>query len=108
MWAAGQSGSGWSAAGSYPGKFSTRVSLFAGITFDAIVYALANSHASGDVVTQVGNSLWSRVGRVGATTGSGNCDLLVSSDGTHPSPAGHAAIGRGVRGPRVLSHGQLN
>lgn len=51
------------------------------------------THASGETITQVGNSLWTGTGRVGATTGTGNCDLYVSSDGTHPSDAGHAAIG---------------
>lgn len=50
-------------------------------------------HASGDTITQVGNSLWTGTGKVGATTGTGNCDLYVSSDGTHPSDVGHAAIG---------------
>lgn len=33
-------------------------------------------------------------GRVGATTGSGNSDLYISSDGTHPSQAGHDYLGR--------------
>jgi len=32
-------------------------------------------------------------GKVGATTGTGNRDLLISSDGTHPSPAGHEMFG---------------
>jgi lysophospholipase L1-like esterase len=33
-------------------------------------------------------------GRVGATAGNGNADLYVSSDGTHPSDAGHRAWGQ--------------
>lgn len=28
-------------------------------------------------------------GKVGATTGNGNADIYISSDGTHPSNAGH-------------------
>ena len=51
------------------------------------------THTAGETITQVGNSLWTGSGKVGATTGTGNCDLYVSSDGTHPSDAGHAAIG---------------
>jgi lysophospholipase L1-like esterase len=33
-------------------------------------------------------------GRVGTTTGTGNADLYTSSDGTHPSTAGHAYLAR--------------
>jgi GDSL-like lipase/acylhydrolase family protein len=44
-------------------------------------------------LTQVGGSFWTGHGRVGATTGWGNCDLYVSSDSTHPSQAGHVALG---------------
>jgi len=58
------------------------------------VAALTNAHNSGEVVTQVGNCLWTGTGRVGATTGSGNCDIFVASDNTHPTQAGHLAIGR--------------
>lgn len=58
------------------------------------VKALTYAHTSGDVVKQVGSCLWSGTGRVGATTGYGNCDLIVCSDGTHPSSAGHELIGK--------------
>ena len=51
------------------------------------------NHLTNDIITQVGGSLWTGTGYVGATTGTGNCDLYVSSDGAHPSDAGHAAIG---------------
>jgi len=57
------------------------------------VPAVSFTHNSGETITQVGNSLWTGAGRVGAPTGSGNCDLYVSSDTIHPSDAGHAAIG---------------
>lgn len=32
-------------------------------------------------------------GKVGTPNGTGNADLYISSDGTHPSPAGHVYIG---------------
>jgi lysophospholipase L1-like esterase len=57
------------------------------------VAATTYAHNSGETITQVCNCLWTGTGRVGATTGTGNCDLYVSSDGVHPSDAGHAAIG---------------
>ena len=59
------------------------------LTIAASVYG----HAVGETITQVGNCLWTGTGKVGATTGTGNCDLYVSSDGVHPTDAGHAAIG---------------
>lgn len=58
------------------------------------VPALTFAHSAGETVTQVGPSMWTGLGRVGAATGSGNCDVLVSADTTHPSTLGHAAIGR--------------
>jgi lysophospholipase L1-like esterase len=54
---------------------------------------LATNHSAGEVITQIGNSFWVGTGRVGNTTGFGNGDVYVSSDGTHPTDAGHAAIG---------------
>lgn len=32
-------------------------------------------------------------GRVGATAGNGNADVIISSDGTHPTAEGHRALG---------------
>lgn len=55
--------------------------------------ALTASHLSGATVTQVGPSHWTGTGRVGTTTGVGNCDLIVSADGTHPTQAGHDYLG---------------
>lgn len=49
--------------------------------------------AIGDAFVMVGNSHWSGNGKVGSTTGNGNCDRVVSSDGTHPSDDGHIMIG---------------
>lgn len=60
------------------------------------VSGLTNTHTSGDVVTTMGACLWTGTGYVGSTTGSGNSDLLVSSDHTHPSDAGHEAIGEAI------------
>lgn len=53
-----------------------------------------SAHASGEVLIQVGDSLLTGYGRVGATTGTGNSDLYVSTDGSHPSQAGHDALGQ--------------
>ena len=55
-----------------------------------------NGLAIGATFTVVGNSAWQGNGRVGATTGNGNCDLIVGSDGIHPTDAGHIMIGTGL------------
>lgn len=60
------------------------------ITIDG---TLATAKTAGEAITQVGNSFWVGTGRVGATSGYGNADIFVSSDGTHPTAAGHAALG---------------
>jgi lysophospholipase L1-like esterase len=52
-----------------------------------------NAHSSGEAVTPVGSSFITGTGRVGTTTGAGNADLLISSDATHFSQAGHDAFG---------------
>jgi lysophospholipase L1-like esterase len=62
------------------------------------VKAMTNAFASGVAVKQVGPCWWTGTGKVGATTGIGNSDLLVSSDGTHPSAAGHDELGRFAAG----------
>ena len=58
-----------------------------------LVSALGTTVASGSAVTEVGPALWTGTGQVGTTTGSGNCDLYVYSDGTHPTRAGLDAMG---------------
>lgn len=35
-------------------------------------------------------------GRVGATTGNGNADVYIASDGSHPTTAGHAMLARRI------------
>jgi lysophospholipase L1-like esterase len=67
--------------------------LSGGGPFTATVAALTNSHSAAETVTMVGPTLWTGLGKVTATTGAGNSDLLVSSDGTHPSQDGHDEIG---------------
>jgi lysophospholipase L1-like esterase len=61
--------------------------------YSATVAALTSAHGSGEAVATVGASLWTGTGKAGATTGAGNSDLIVISDGTHPSQAGHELIG---------------
>lgn len=54
---------------------------------------------------------WLRgTGRVGAITGVGNSDVYVSADGTHPSDAGHKAMGiyMGERIYEILKANMLN
>lgn len=40
------------------------------------------------------DAIWTGTGHQGAITGSGSSDLLVGSDGVHPTQAGHDGIGR--------------
>lgn len=54
---------------------------------------LGDAQVSGATVTQCGPNIWGGDGRVGATTGFGNCDLAVGSDGAHPTDVGHGMIG---------------
>lgn len=61
--------------------------------YTATIDNLPTGQTSGAVITPCGNSLWSGSGRVGTTTGFGNCDVVVSSDNTHPTDAGHQMIG---------------
>ena len=76
-----------------------RVTSTSGVgPYTMTVAALSNAHTAGETLEQVGNSMWTGTGRVGATTGSGNCDVYVSSDGTHPSSAGHQAIANTAAG----------
>jgi lysophospholipase L1-like esterase len=60
--------------------------------FTHTVAALNSAHPSGEVVRLVGPCLWTGTGKVGSTTGSGNSDRLVSSDGTHPTQDGYDAL----------------
>lgn len=94
------------------GTVSTAVALSSGNTYqfsdgttfrvlstaglNATVDNIGTSQSNGATVTQVGSCLWSGTGYVGATTGVGNCDILVGSDGVHPTQAGHEAIAEAV------------
>lgn len=53
----------------------------------------ATGHSSGETITQVGPMPLTGTGRVGATTGWGNSDLAVATDGIHPSTYGHEIDG---------------
>jgi lysophospholipase L1-like esterase len=72
-----------------------RIKSFAGtgpytVTLDS---SLQSAQASGAIATQVGNCLWTGTGNSGAPTGFGNSDIYVAADTTHPTAAGHQAIG---------------
>jgi hypothetical protein len=66
---------------------------------------LMSAITSGTVATEVGGSLWTGAGRVGATTGHGNSDLFVSADGTHPATAGSQAIATAMANLMITSMG---
>lgn len=61
-----------------------------------ITRGLQKAHSAGEPITEVGPSLWTGTGRVGATAGDGNSDVYISADGTHPTQSGHDAIGETV------------
>jgi len=60
------------------------------------VAALSSQVTSGTTVALVGPCFWTGSGKVGSTTGSGNCDLFVASDGTHPTAAGQDALAHAI------------
>jgi lysophospholipase L1-like esterase len=59
-------------------------------------FGVQTSQANGALITQVGNCLWTGGGNAGSLTGYGSCDVLVSSDGLHPTQAGHVALGQAL------------
>jgi lysophospholipase L1-like esterase len=60
--------------------------------------ALNNTQASGAAWTEVGECWSDGSGYVTATTGAGPSDVFCASDFTHPSDAGHSALGRFIAG----------
>lgn len=60
------------------------------------VAALTSARASGTVAKHVGHCVFTGTGKVGTTTGVGNCDLYIDTDGTHWTAAGHKAFGLAV------------
>jgi lysophospholipase L1-like esterase len=52
------------------------------------------SSASFDQTKFKPTAIFFGTGKIGATTGDGNTDVMVSTDGTHPSPRGCIALGR--------------
>lgn len=57
------------------------------------IFAGAQPYVLGTIDTAVA-PWFTGTGKVGATTGSGNSDLYISSDGTHPTQAGHDYMGQ--------------
>lgn len=55
---------------------------------------LKYAHANGAPIVQVGDSFWTGHGKDGSPTYFGNCDIISSSDGTHPTVTGAMMIGR--------------
>lgn len=57
----------------------------------------AAGYASGTTFSSVGGSIWTGSGNAGATTGFGNCDVMVHSDATHPNgDAANIWLGRSL------------
>jgi lysophospholipase L1-like esterase len=54
---------------------------------------LQTSQTSGTLATQVGDCPWTGTGNAGSPAGNGSCDVLVSTDGIHPTQGGHNMIG---------------
>lgn len=61
--------------------------------YSCTIDKLANAQFSGATITQCGPNIWGGEGKVGSTTGFGNCDIVVGTDGAHPTDAGHVMIG---------------
>jgi lysophospholipase L1-like esterase len=57
---------------------------------------LSSAHTAGEPITPVGSYIYTGTGKQGTTTGVGNSDRYTSSDGTHPTVAGHLNIALGV------------
>lgn len=126
---------GYNDYGTYtPGQVGTE----AGLLFDAIINGLPNAevivigpwsskggYQSGDsgesdaikaqavsrglyFIDPGGESWITGTGRVGATTGVGNADTYISSDGIHPSDAGHAYLAARLAGHLRMLGGSGN
>jgi len=64
--------------------------------FTYTVKALTFAHPAGEPFVEVGPPVIYGNGYVGATTGYGNADILVSSDGVHLTDAGYKVLARAV------------
>ena len=73
----------------FGGTFNSGNNYFFTVTPDS---PMQYAHAIGETWKQVGGCYLTGHGQVGTTTGWGDCDLLTSSDGTHPTDAGHVAL----------------
>lgn len=61
--------------------------------FTNTVAALTSTRTAGTAASHVGSCYLTGTGKVGSTTGVGNCDLYIDTDGTHWTYAGHKAYG---------------
>ena len=75
-----------------PGMISTGAATAIENAFKSIAASYANVQVF-PLQTRNTGAFLRGTGKVGATTGDGNADTYVSSDGTHPSDAGHRALG---------------
>jgi len=86
--------------GTYPAgerrEVTTVTGPASGVYTATIKPNMTNGYAAGTTVTEVGQSFFTGSGKVGGTTGFGNSDILVGSDGAHPTQAGHDALGVGI------------
>ncbi len=86
--------------GTYPSgerrEVTTVTGPASGVYTATIKPNLTNGYASGTAVTEVGQSFFTGNGKVGGTTGFGNSDIFVATDGAHPTQAGHDALGVGI------------
>lgn len=67
-----------------------------GFTQANLMGNLLNTQAVGNTWSVIGPSYLTGLGKVGATTGAGNCDLYVSNDGIHPSADGQIEKGKAL------------
>lgn len=79
----------------HPGKPVTDATLLA-IRSAIRTASLANNASFIDPFGGLTDPWITGTGKVGAPTGDGNADIYISSDGTHPSTAGHEYYGRKV------------
>lgn len=75
----------------FPDGTACYVKSVSGLT--ATVDNVQVAQSSGATITQCGPCVFTGTGRSGATTGWGNSDLCISTDGTHPLNLGHRLLG---------------
>lgn len=78
----------------FEGKERRRVTALSGVGpyFITVTPATSQQHNTGTAVTQVGPTLITGQGNIGAPSGAGNADVYTGNDGVHPTPRGQKAI----------------